>query len=48
MNIAKLYLLNGILNYYKCIKNRDRNYSPIIQGCMNTLRGKAKFKNVRI
>ena len=37
-----------ILNPNKCAKSENSHYSPILQGCMNTHSGKAKFKNFRI
>ena len=47
-NIAECNLLHDILNPYKRNKNMNFRYSPILHGCMNTLRGKARFKNLRI
>ena len=36
------------LNPTKRAKSKTSNYSPILQGCMNTLSGKAKFIKFRI
>ena len=27
----------------KCAKNLNMHYSPILHGCMNTIKGKARF-----
>ena len=35
-NIAECNLLHDILNTYKPDKNKNINYSPILQGSMNT------------
>ena len=42
--IAECNLLHDILNPYKRTKNVNSPYSPIIHVCMNTRKGKAKFK----
>ena len=47
-NIVELNLLNGIFKTDKRTKILYIHYSPILHGCMNTIKGKAKFKNFRI
>ena len=47
-NIAEFNLLHDIINPPKRAKNLNNHYSHIIHGCMNTRKGKAKFKNFRI
>ena len=37
-------LLSNILNPMKRTKSKNSHYSPILQGCMNTLSGKEKFR----
>ena len=44
-NIAKYNLLLDILNPSKLTKNINSHYYPILDGCMNTHRGKARFRN---
>ena len=46
--IAEFNLLNDIINTPKRNKRLYSHYYPILHGCMNTRRGKAKFKNFRI
>ena len=40
--------LYDIINPPKHTKILNSHYSPIINGCMNTIRGKEKFKKFRI
>ena len=47
-NIAECNLLHDIINPPKRTKNINSRYSPILHGCMNTRRGKLKFKKCRI
>ena len=47
-NIAECNLLHDIINPPKCDKNIDSHYAPILNVWMNTIRGRAKFKNFRI
>ena len=47
-NISKCNLLYDILNPPKCTKKLNNHYYPIIHECMNTRKGKTKFKNFRI
>ena len=47
-NKAEFNLLHGIINHPKCAKKLNIHYSPILHGCMNTGKGRAKFKNFRI
>ena len=47
-NIAECNLLHGIINIPKRTKKLNIHYSHILHGCMNTRKGKAKFKNFRI
>ena len=44
-NIAEFNLLHNIINPPKRAKILNRHYSPILHICMNTRKGKAKFKN---
>ena len=44
-NIAEWNLLHDVINPPKRAKKLMRHYSPIIHGCMNTIKGKVKFKN---
>ena len=44
-NIPEFNLLHDIINSPKHAEYLNIHYSPIIHGCMNTRRGKAKFKN---
>ena len=44
-NIAECNLQHDIINPTKRAKKLNRHYSPILHGCMNTRKGKAKFKN---
>ena len=37
-------VLYSYLKPTKCTKSRTSHYSPILQGCMNTCSGRAKFK----
>ena len=43
-NIAEFNLLHDIINTTKRTKLLNSHYSPIIHGCMNNRKGKAKFK----
>ena len=43
--ISECNLLHNIKNPYKCTKNINSHYSPILYGWMNTRKGRAKFKN---
>ena len=45
-NIAKFNLLHDILNPNKCIRHGNNHYFYILHGCMNTCRGKTKYKNL--
>ena len=47
-NIAECNLLHGIINPPKRAKKLKIHYSPILQVCMNTRKGKSKFKNFSI
>ena len=47
-NIAEWNLLHDIINPHKWIKNITIYYSPILHGCMHTIKVRAKFKNLRI
>ena len=47
-NIEECNLLQGIINPPKRVKNINSHYSPILNGCMNTRKGRPKFKNFRI
>ena len=38
-------VIYNILNPMKCAKSKNSHYSPILQDCMNTRSGKAKFRN---
>ena len=42
-NIAQCNLLHNMINSPKRAKNLNSRYSPILHGCMNTRKGKAKF-----
>ena len=44
-NICECNVIHDIVNLPKRAKNLDSHYSPILHRCMNTRRGKAKFKN---
>ena len=46
--IAECNLLHDIINPPKRAKHLNVNYSPILHGCMNTIKGRGKFKNFRI
>ena len=41
-------VLSYFLNITKRARTKNSHYSPIIQGCMNTRSGRAKFKNFQI
>ena len=45
-NIAGCNLLRDIINPPKRAKNLNIHYSTILHGCMNTKKGKAKFKKI--
>ena len=45
---AEYNLLHHIINPPKRAKNINSHYSSILHGCMNTRKGRAKFKNFRI
>ena len=47
-NIAGCNLLHDIINPSKRDKNINIHYSHILHGCMNTRKGRAKFKNFQI
>ena len=47
-NIYEYNLLHDILNPSKFARNIKSHYSPILHGCTNTFRGKAKFNICRI
>ena len=42
--ISENNLLHDIINPPKCIKTLNRDYSPILHGCMNTRKGGEKCK----
>ena len=44
-NKSEWNLLHDILNPSKLTKNINIHYSPIMHGCMNSRKGKAKFQN---
>ena len=43
--ISEYSLLHEIINPSKQTKTIDSHYSTIIHGCMNTRKGKARFRN---
>ena len=43
-NIAECNLLHDIINPPKRAKNINTHYYPILHRCMNTRKGKSKFK----
>ena len=47
-NIAELYLLHDITNPPKRAKNVNSHYSHNLHGCINTIKGRAKLKKLRI
>ena len=47
-NTAEFNLLHDIINPKKRAKNIDIHYSPILHGCLNIRKGRAKFKTFRI
>ena len=47
-NIAKCNLLHDIINPPKRTKKLNIHYSPILHGCINTTKNKARFKFFRI
>ena len=47
-NIDEWNLLHDIFNPPKCSKNINSHYSPILHECMNTRKGRDKFKNFQI
>ena len=47
-NISELNVLHDIINPSKHTENLNIYYSHIIHVCMNTRKGKTKFKNFRI
>ena len=47
-NIAECNLLHDIINPPKRAKILNIHYSHILHGCMNTRKGKEKFKNFPI
>ena len=47
-NIAECNLLHDIINPTKIAKNINTHYYPILNGSMNTRKGRAKLKNFRI
>ena len=44
-NIAECNLLNDTINNPKRTKTLNNHRYPILHGCINTRKGKAKFKN---
>ena len=46
--IAECYLLPGIINPPKRAKNINSHYYPILHGCTDIRKGRAKFKNFQI
>ena len=46
--ISECNLLHDIINPHKRAKKLKSDYSPILHGCMNTRKGRLKFKNFRI
>ena len=44
-NISEYNLLHDIINPPKRAENINRDYSPILHGCMNTRKCRARFKN---
>ena len=46
--IAECNLIHDIINPPKRAKNLNINYSPILHGCINTRKGRAKIKNFQI
>ena len=47
-NIAEGNLLHDIINPPKHAKNINIHYSPILYGCMNTGKGRSKYKTLWI
>ena len=47
-NIAEYNLLHDIINPSRHTKQLNSHYSPIIHGCINTRKGKKKFRKFRI
>ena len=47
-NIAKCNLLHDMINPFKRAKNINIHCYPILHGCINTRKSRAKFKNLRI
>ena len=47
-NTAECNLIHDIINPPKCAIFLNSHYYPIIHGCMNTRKGKSKFKNFRV
>ena len=47
-NVAECNLLHDIINPPKRTKNINIYYYPILHGCMNTRKGRARFKKFRI
>ena len=47
-NTSEFNLLHTIINHPKRTKNLNSHYYPILHGCINTRKGKTKFKNFRI
>ena len=46
--LAEWNLLHDMINLLKLTKNLNSHYSPVLQGCINTQKGKQKFKKFRI
>ena len=44
-NISKCNLLHDIFNPPKCAKKIKSHDSPILYGCINTRKGKVRFKS---
>ena len=47
-NIAKCNLIHNIIIPLKDDKNINIHYSTVLNGCANTRKGRAKFKNFQI
>ena len=47
-NIPECNLLHDIINPPKCAKIYIIYYSPIMHGCMNTGKGRSRFKKILI
>ena len=47
-DIAECNLLHDIINPPKIAKNINSHYYHILHGCMNTIKGRVRFKNFQI